>query len=130
MRYVLSISVHTPCFLSPLSLYFLHQCSFGVKMSDHNNPYSSPSLLNNPNYRPYTDPTATDVDLDKYPEPKDSTAKVFLFFLYFSLVSLAISFGSSLKCFSIPRAMRAINNKLIKCKLNRSAARTSCCPRW
>jgi len=39
-------------------------------------PYNSPSVLNNPNYRPYTDPTEENVDLSKYPEPKDSTKKI------------------------------------------------------
>jgi hypothetical protein len=40
------------------------------------NPYQSPSVLNNPNFRPYQDPNAEDVDLSKYPEPKDSTKKI------------------------------------------------------
>lgn len=40
------------------------------------NPYSSPTILNNPNYRPYQDPNNPDVDLTKYPEPKDSTKKI------------------------------------------------------
>jgi hypothetical protein len=39
-------------------------------------PYQTPSVLNNPNYRPYTDPTSEEIDLNKYPEPKDSTKKI------------------------------------------------------
>lgn len=40
------------------------------------NPYQDTTFLNHPGYRPYQDPNAQDVDLDKYPEAKDSTNKI------------------------------------------------------
>lgn len=40
------------------------------------NPYQDTTFLNHPGYRPYQDPTADEVDLNKYPEAKDSTNKI------------------------------------------------------
>jgi len=40
------------------------------------NPYQDTTFLNHPGYRPYQDPNNPEIDLAKYPEPKDSTNKI------------------------------------------------------
>lgn len=40
------------------------------------NPYQDTTFLNHPGYRPYQDPSSSEVDLNKYPEAKDSSNKI------------------------------------------------------